>query len=289
MRRHLGLLVVLFTVGCDNAQLPAQPTAPLPVPSLPEFRLSGSVQDTASRPLSAARVEVIAGPNAGTAATTDERGRFRMPESFTGVITVRASKDGYAPETSTIPSPRALERLPAGGASNWDMTFDLAPLGPSVDLAGLYTLTLTADRACSNNLPEAARLRTYTATISQGFRSTSFNAVLSDARFPSILPCVGRPEFCFRNQFGIGVAGNFADIWITIVEQLADAAYLAIDGWVKNSFGPSGLSAPLVASFVFCPTMPEFTAGEYWACPTRSDVQGGECNSDRHQIALQRR
>ena len=42
MRRLLGLLVLLFTVGCDNAQLPAQPTAPLPAPTLPEFRLSGS-------------------------------------------------------------------------------------------------------------------------------------------------------------------------------------------------------------------------------------------------------
>ena len=156
MRRHLGLLVLLFTVGCDNAQLPAQPTAPLPAPTLQEFRLTGSVRDTASRPLSAARVEVIAGPNAGTVTTTNERGRFSMPESFTGVITVRASKDGYAPETTSIPSPRALERLPAGGASNWDMSFDLAPLGPSVDLAGLHTMTLTADRACTN-LPEAAR------------------------------------------------------------------------------------------------------------------------------------
>ena len=286
MRRHLGLLVLLFTVGCDNAQLPAQPTAPLPAPTLPEFRLSGSVRDTASRPLGEARVEVIAGPNAGTVTTTNERGRFSMPESFTGVITVRASKDGYAPETTTIPSPRALERLP--GASNWDMSFHLAPLGPSVDLAGLYTLTLTADRACSN-LPDAARARTYTATINQGFRSTSFNALLSDARFPSILPCVGPPQSCIRNQFGIGVAGTFADISITIVEQMADAAYLAIDGWVTNSFGPSGLTALWVASFVFCPTMPEFTAGEYWACPAGSDVQSVECNSDRHQIALQRR
>jgi Carboxypeptidase regulatory-like domain len=289
MRRHLGLLVLLFTVGCDNAQLPAQPTAPLPAAMLPEFRLSGSVRDTASRPLGEARVEIIAGPNAGTATTTDERGRFRMPESFTGVITVRASKDGYAPETSSIPSSRALERLPAGGASNWDMSFDLAPLGPSVDLAGLHTLTLTADRACSNNLPEAARVRTYTATISSGFRSTSFNVLLSDAQFPSTLPCVGPPQSCIRNQFGIGVAGNFADMWITIVEQLAEAAYLAIDGWVAASFGPSGLTAPLVASFVFCPKMPEFTAGEYWACPADGNVQGVECNSDRHQISLQRR
>ena len=288
MRRHLGLLLMLFTGGCDNAQSPSQPTAALPVPPL-EFRLSGSVRDTAATPLAAARVEVIAGPNAGTATTTDERGRFRMPDSFTGVITVRASKDGYASETTIIPSARVLERLPAGEAPNWNMTFDLAPLGGSVDLAGVYTLTLTADRACSNNLPEAARARTYTATINPGSRSTSFDAVLSDARFPRILPCVGRPEFCFYNQFRIGVSGNFADMWITIVEQLADEAYLAIDGWVRNSFGATGLNAPLVANFVSCPRMPELTGGEYWACPGRSDTQGAECNSDRHQIALQRR
>ena len=128
------------------------------------------------------------------------------------------------------------------------MSFDLAPLGPSVDLAGLYTLTLTADRACTN-LPEAARARTYTATISSGFRSTSFNALLSDARFPSTLPCVGPPQSCIHNQFGIRVAGNFADISIAIVEQLADAAYLAIDGWVANSFRPLGVERAMGCEF----------------------------------------
>jgi hypothetical protein len=286
--RHFGAMVLLFAVGCDNAQLPVQPTLSLPAPTLPEFRLSGSVRDTASRSLGGSRVEIVAGPNAGTFTTTNEHGRFSMPGSFTGVVTVRASKDGYTPETMTVPSPRALDRLPATGGWDWSMSFDLAPLGPSANLAGMHTLTLTADRACTT-LPQEARTRTYTATITPGFRSTSFNATLSDARFPTF-PCLGRPaDSCVHNQFGIGIAGDFANMSVGIVEQLNETAYLAIEGGVAASFGASGITAPFSANFLYCPTKPEWTSGEYWACPADGGVQAVECNSGRHQLALLRR
>jgi hypothetical protein len=285
--RHFGAVLLLFAVGCDNAPLPVQPTLSLPAPTLPEFRLSGSVRDTASRPLGGSTVEIIAGPNTGTFTTTNENGRFSMPGSFTGVVTVRASKDGYATETTSIPPLRALDRIPPTEGSNWDMAFDLAPLGPSANLAGMYTMTLTADRACTN-LPQEARTRTYTATITPGFRSTSFIAMLSDARFPTF--ACGRPgDSCVHNQFGIGIAGDFANMSVGIVEQLNERAYLAIEGGVAASFGASGITAPFSANFLYCPTKPEWTTGEYWACPAGSGGQAVECNSGRHQLALLRR
>ena len=110
-RRHVyGAVSVvaaaLMFPGCGDGKAPVQPT-PVPVaPPLQEFRLSGNVSDTASRPLAGSKVEVMDGPRAGTAATTDEAGRFTMPGTFTGNITVTGWKDGYVRETRSIPSAR---------------------------------------------------------------------------------------------------------------------------------------------------------------------------------------
>ena len=161
-------------------------------------------------------MEVIDGPRAGTVATTDEAGRFSMPGTFTGNVTVTASKDGYTPDTRPVlaqgyPSP------PGNAGGSWEIAFSLGPLGPSANIAGVYTLTLTADRACTN-LPDNARTRSYVATILPGAKSTSFLARLSDARFVSVY-----------NQLEIGIAGDFAGIgnW-DIVEQLQDATFLVV-------------------------------------------------------------
>ena len=100
--RHLAAVVLLFAVGCEDGKSPVQPTPPVSVSpeSAPPivFSLSGSVQDTASRPVAGARVEIIAGDRSGTFETTDGYGRFRMPGTFTGTVTVAGSKDGYRQE-----------------------------------------------------------------------------------------------------------------------------------------------------------------------------------------------
>ena len=66
------------------------------------------------------------------------------------------------------------------------MSFSLQPHGQSANIAGLYTLTLTADSACTN-LPDEARTRTYTATIVPGSRPTTFVGRLSDAQIVASL------------------------------------------------------------------------------------------------------
>jgi hypothetical protein len=148
----------------------------------------------------------------------------------------------------------------------------------------VYTLTLTADSACTN-LPDEARTRTYTATIVPGYRSTAFLGRLSDARFFSIFNGI-RIVF---NAFEIGIAGDFAQISVLyggvgIVEQLRETTYLAVGGGAEGSFGPSGITAPFDGGFQYCPSEPALTSGEYLEC--QGSVQ---CDSHNHQLTLVRR
>ena len=288
--RHLAAVVLLVALGCNDSQSPVQPTPAAPVSPQPApplvFSLSGSVQDTASRPLAGARVEVIAGDRSGTFETTDSSGRFRMPGTFTGTVTLAGSKDGYHQESQILPHPQMLRRLPSlpDNLNLWT-NLSLQPDGPPANIAGEYTLTITADRSCST-LPDEVRTRTYSATIVRGGRPTSFQGRVSGARFIADPSCVGPPpESCIRNFFSIGMAGDFAHFATSILEQLSETIYLVIDGGVSASFGPSGISAPLNAQFVYCPIRPVWN-GDYWTCPADADARGVECNSVKHQLTL---
>ena len=92
--RHLATAALLFTFGCKDGTTPVQPTpsvATAPPDTSLVYSLSGSVQDTASRPITGSRVEVIAGDRLGAVETTDRNGRSRLPGTFTGAVTVLAS------------------------------------------------------------------------------------------------------------------------------------------------------------------------------------------------------
>lgn len=277
--RHFTALMLLCSVACGDSVSPTQP--PLsPSGSTPqEFQLTGSIADTAFRPLGDARVEAITGPRSGTFTTTDVNGRFFMPGTFTDTVAIRAVRDGYLPETTTVPPPvRPLPPLPPGELRHLDVYLTLQRDGPSANLAGVYTLTLSADSACTR-LPEEARTRTYTATIVPGSRATRFIGTLSDARIVSVP--------LWAPYFEFGVAGDFASLSLSFVEQLSDGTYLAIEGRVAAPVDPSGISAPFNAHFVRCRNQPSMAPGEYWWCG--ADVQGDECASSSNQLTLVRR
>ena len=263
----------LVLSGCGDAKLPLQP-APLPVSAtLEEFSLSGEVYDSASRSLSGVKVEVIDGPRSGTATTTDEAGRFSMPGPFIGVIQVTASKDGYVPATGTF-------------AAHFRQVFSLEPLGQSANVAGLYTLTLTADSACSD-LPVEARVRTYSATIAPAFASrTRFRAAFTDGRF-----------FSIHHGASVLTASDFASVvisipeantyeWPGIVEELGETTYLAIEGRGGGTFDGTGMTAAFDGSFQFCPLETALTGDRYGACPAGRSIQ---CDSKNHRLTLVRR
>lgn len=284
----------LLLQGCGNAGSPVPPTAPA-VTSAPadapaplEFSLSGAVIDTAYRPLGGARVEVKDGPRIGTVATTDETGRFSMPGTFTSAITVTASKEGYLSETRVLPpaSPPGFGPPPSEGR-RFESYFHLEPLGSFPSVAGTYSLTLTADRVCTN-LPDDARTRTYTATIvpvAPGAR-TAFRVTLNDARF-----------FSTYNRALIATAGNFAGFSVCIsdpsqsyctpgiVEQTGETTYLAIEGAAEGTFEESGMTARFAGYFQYCPVERPLIGNQY-ECPASAVVQ---CDAENHRLTLVRR
>src|SRR5262245_47450855 len=130
--------VTLIVPGCGGPERLVQPTAPAVAPRFPPFSISGTVVDTVYRPIAGARVVTANGPGTATAEFTDEAGRFSMPGTFTDVVTLTASKDGYFPETRQIP-PRMI--LEIGDKSVWETQLQLAPTG-SKDVTGVYTLTV---------------------------------------------------------------------------------------------------------------------------------------------------
>jgi hypothetical protein len=166
------------------------------------------------------------------------------------------------------------------------MGFRLEPLGPRVNIAGEYVLTLTADSACTD-LPAEARTPTYTATIVPLASWSSFRGSLSGARFLPIVPCLPGFLSCTYNSLIVGMAGDYANLGVAgIVEQRGEAGYVAITAVAEGSFGPTGITTPLNGSFLYCSTEPyRIDIGE-WACPANAGV---DCYSRNHQLALVRR
>jgi hypothetical protein len=140
------------------------------------------------------------------------------------------------------------------------------------DIAGVYTLTLTADRACTS-LPTEARTRTYTATIVPGDRPSSFRGTLSDARFPSKCPAGHVPESCNRNALSIGTAGDDVGVGVSIVEQVGETTHLVVDAKAEGSLGPIGITAPLDGVFLYVPANRFWSLrGSAWTVPVLNAI-----------------
>jgi hypothetical protein len=126
------------------------------------YQLSGRVKEAGSSDgaLAGARVEVTTGSGAGQTAVTDWWGYYFL-YGVSGETTLRVTKEGYQPATRT---------LVVADHQAFDMELPL--LRPRADVSGTYTLTITAANHCGTglgegNLPEEARVRTYTATVRQ--------------------------------------------------------------------------------------------------------------------------
>jgi Carboxypeptidase regulatory-like domain len=285
-RLHVCLAVCVCTAawlaGCGDGKSPVQPSADPYASLFPAFALSGYVVDTAYRPIAGSRVEIVAGPRTGTVEITDEDGKFTMEGIFTNPVTVRASKDGYQPETRIVPPPRVpVTRLVEGGM--WQVQLYLAPAGPLPDLAGTYTMTITADNTCTN-FPAEARTRHYTATVVPGDRPGSFRGTLSDARFAQVVPCPPVPGLsCMHNNIGMGNAGDYTWVGFSIIEQLGEHTYLVVSAGAGGSIGPAGGAAPLEGFLQYCETEPTQVDQGLSMCP--ADIYA-PCESGRHQLTL---
>ena len=293
--RQFGFVLVLLSVACGDGKAPERTIAdpvpgpatpsPVPGPTLERFSLSGYVTDTAERRIASARVEVVDALQTRAFATSDDQGQFSIPGILNGTATLTASKDGYLAQTKTVPNSLVYAPPPTNEIQRWEVKMILAPAGPSADLVGLYTLTLTADPACTN-LPGEARTRRYPAVVAPQTKPTSFLATLSGAAFFAPSSCTN-PELCALNRISIGVAEDYAYLLVTVAERPADSTFLVFDGRASGTVHGSGMTTPFDAVFLSCPTEPVWTTGEYWACA--AGAQPIECYSRNHQLALQRR
>jgi hypothetical protein len=280
--RLIAVSIIMTCLGCGDSKSPVQATPVLPAPAPPPapgpVLVAGWVNDTADRPLADVRVEVVDGLSAGVFATTNTVGHYELPwvsEPFT----VRATKEGYAPFTTT----RSMQYSPL---SIWIV---LALSTPSVNLTGDYTLTLTADTACSGNLPDAARSRIYTVSMTSIPNTPeNYRAVLGGATFLS----------SEAGQFDVDVAGayahfRFGDPWNDgdaakrsgsyIVEEVAPSTYLGIAGSAGLTVnGGTTISGSFSGEVDYCvnPTIVDYK------CPVGPTAV---CNSTNHRMRLVRR
>ena len=224
------------------------------------------------------RVEVLNGPEMGMELTSDVNGAFSYTGTFPGTVSIRASKDGYAPATQPA-------RLAASMA--W-VFFQLAPLAPPVQVAGDYTLTITADSACAG-LPDDVRTRTYAATVRPGTNAsappnTYFDGAVSGAQFAP-----------FANIFWVGVAGDYVAVSTegegpTIVEQVGPNRYVAYLGSAGASVGNpavSTLTAPFNGVIEYCEL--KSAIGTFYDCSPALAAVREQCTSKNNQLILTRR
>lgn len=283
--RRLAVLiaVVVTSAGCDDRQdrrWLSTGTGPTPVSPLSPVSpgMRGTVVDTAFRRLPGVRIEVVAGPQAGAVTTSDASGRFGFAGPFDESSAFRASKDGYAEATAPL-------GYCEGCYPQHVAHFTLPLLAPSVDIAGTYDMTITADPRCTL-LPEHVRSRTYRVTIpstaSLPAASTGYATVVASGA-----------QFAHGwDSFTVGVAGNDAAFWYeSLVERVSDDAFVTVTLSAEATVGgvaPREIVAVGDGWIAFCTRQPG-TAGEH--CPQNGDAtrKVWPCASARHSVVFTRR
>jgi Carboxypeptidase regulatory-like domain len=233
------------------------------------FRLFGSVSeaDYAGIPVVDARVEATGGQGAGVQTTTAPDGRYRL-YGVAGATTLRVSKDGYQTHTQNLV---VTEDTPS-------LAVALTLVRPRLDISGAYTLTITADPACSGGLLEPLRTRSYGAVLTQV--GPQVTVTLTGASF-AVSRRGGGDHFTGRieptqlvfslPQFDGYYYGSYGDAYYpNIIEEVAGPNYLAIWGNVA-AVGTSGsFSGALDGAFELYSFDPRTRANQNPAARCRS-------------------
>jgi hypothetical protein len=207
-------------------------------------------EDQPNARLDNVRVQVVSGPAAGLATTTDWDGTatlFGVPED----AQISFTKDGYQPVLQSV-------HLEGNGSS---IVAQLIPSAGRLNLAGQYQLTISGGNCSGDGVfPEAAKTRTYAASI-QNSPTQSFGLIvnLSGANF-----ALGTCPLCGGETRGNSFTGQTeaadgrftlmayavpwdfnAGIYPNVVESLADGTFLTISGQAIVTPAPTGLAGTL--------------------------------------------
>ena len=134
------------------------------------FRVLSRVMEPGGFPVPNVSVTVTSGSAAGQRMLTGVDGRTSL-YGIAGPARVSVSKENYTSGSQDI-----LVTAP-----DQQVDFELSPSAPIEQVAGIYTFTIAASSRCSSTLPEEARSRTYTATVTSEGRALA--VVLSGATF----------------------------------------------------------------------------------------------------------
>ena len=95
--RVLLTLMAALHAGCGGSGSPA------PTPTVTTFTITGQVVNAVNvAPITGANVEILDGPNAGKAATTDSNGRYSIGGVSIAGFTMRARAEGFVDNTQAI-------------------------------------------------------------------------------------------------------------------------------------------------------------------------------------------
>jgi hypothetical protein len=215
-------------------------------------------------PLFGVRVIVTTGTSAGMVTTANPHYTFWGVSGDTEIL---ATKEGYRETRTRIMVTKDPERLDV----------ELRPLLSEGSVEGIYTLTVTAPLECGAALPEAARVKTFTAVLSQeGSRVT---ATLEGANF---LTWNSRVYNSFNgslagNQLAFYIGeGNYYE-WPDVSQYLTPPAFYFLGGSVTTSISPRGLEGTLTGTL---------GVGEY------NDfrfIERASCHSTGHRFELVRK
>jgi hypothetical protein len=287
------IVLAVGVVGCGNDSgrgfTPLSPTnvsqpsqQPTPVANVP--LVSGIVTDTAYRPLAGATVSVVEGPGAGALAVTDGDGRYSLAGAFAMTNRFQGSKEGHQSVTGPLSSLRSAQ-----------LSFSLPQLQPPVSFAGAYSLTVTADSACTA-LPSALRTRTYQTTVRRvepaPSVSTYFEVSIAGPTFLT--------GFTTAERFVGAIAGNDVRFWVgsddgqpAFVEQLSETEYFAIGGASLVAVDSATSFAALLEGYVeYCTVNAPAVvpvSGTRYACGGANVVTRARCESNQHELSWRAR
>ena len=289
MKNAAFIIIAAMFAGCAGSSS-ISPTAPSAIGSaqLAAIQegwvvLPGFILDTAFKPLSGARIEVVSGPSAGASVLSGADGQFTVSGMFSSATQFRATKEGHESRTQTW---NCSVGDCTTGAQPW-LGFYLTVPEPTVDIAGFYTMTFDADGSCVD-LPAIARSRSYHVSITP-------QAIGDRSNGPGFnLEAVGAPMLGKLSGFPIGVAGSHVSLWLhgghdpAIVEDLGGDTYLAFSG-VADATVVAGDVSSITATFdgwIEDATFRTPLVDRYF--PTQPALATAHCDSHSHRIMLMR-
>jgi hypothetical protein len=128
------------------------------------YRLEGQVHEANDaypwQGVEGARIDITAGTGAGLSTLTTAWGTYRF-DGVAGETTLRVTRDGYQSVEAKF-----------GVVSHRNYDIELPLLAPRANVSGTYNLTITVADHCgvglgTGNIPEEARVRTYTTDVRQ--------------------------------------------------------------------------------------------------------------------------